>query len=141
MHQAHKHPTITFIVNTSTIQVAENSGPTRRRELIDVRHHHLQHHIKRANIVAEHIPTAHNPADLFIKGLGPIHFREICQIIQPPTPCSTDPTAHPSSSITRTAQRPSELTDRNSHHQTLTCARVTDGKDRLSGTQSVIRGT
>ena len=141
MQHSPKHPTNIFIGKKSSIQIAENSTSTRRRKLIDVRHHHLQHHIQSANIAAEHIPTAHNRADLFTKALGPIRFKELCLIIQPNGTPSPDPKAQPSSTSARTPQRPSGLTDRNSHHQTLKGARVTDRKDRLSTLQSVTRGT
>ena len=141
MQHPQQHPTTIFIDKKSSIQIAENSAPTRRRKLIDVRHHHLQHHIQNANIAAEHIPTVHNPADLFTKALGPIRFKELCRIIQSNGTPSPDPKAHPSSTSVRTPQRPLGLTDRNSHHQTLKGARVTDRKDRLSALQSVTCGT
>ncbi|CDF38072.1 unnamed protein product [Chondrus crispus] len=141
MQHPQKHPTPIFIDNESTIQIAENSAPTRRRKLIDVRHHHLQHHIQSANIATEHIPTVHNPADLFTEALGPIRFKELCQIIQPNGTRSPDPRAHPSSTSARTPQRPPGLTDRNSLHQMLKGAPVMDRKDRLSALQSVTRGT
>ena len=137
MHHAKKHPTTIFIDNKSSLQVADNSAPTGRRKRIDVRHHHLQHQIQRTYIVAEHISTAHNLADLFTKAIRPIRFKELCQIIQPADPRSPDPRAHPSSTFTRIPQRPPGLTDRNSIHKTLTGAHVTDRKDRLSALQSV----
>ena len=63
-------PTPVMIDNQAAISVAKNTAPTKRRKFIDIKHHHIQDHIKKGNITVHHIPTAENIADLFTKITG-----------------------------------------------------------------------
>ena len=62
--------------NQAAIQVAKQTGPTKKRKYIDLRRHYLHHHIKHGNIILHHVPSGQMLADPFTRPLKP-PFRRI----------------------------------------------------------------
>ena len=77
LHAPPQQPTALHIDNQATIRVALKSVPTKRRKLIDIRHHYLHDHIAKKIITLHHIPSSANPSDLFTKPLGRLRFQEL----------------------------------------------------------------
>ena len=80
-HQTQTTPTPLYLDNSSAIQIAKNTAPTKRRKLIDIRHHHLHHHIARSTVQVQHIPSAQNLADPFTKPIGKTRFSQLLNTI------------------------------------------------------------
>ena len=77
-----QHPTSFFMDNQSAILVARNTGPTKRRKFIDIRHNFLSHHARNGNIVLKHFPSADMLADIFTKPLRSEPFRKLTEKLQ-----------------------------------------------------------
>ena len=75
--------------NQAEISVAKNVAPTMRRKFIDIKHHHIQDHIKKGKISIKHIPTADNASDLFTKITGPQRHKHLTKLLQLALPQST----------------------------------------------------
>ena len=75
----------------SAIRVAKNSGPTKRRKFIDLRHHYLAHQTTVKAIDIKHISTKEMLADILTKPLTPAPFTTVTRQLQvcEPTPLPT----------------------------------------------------
>ena len=60
-----------MIDDQAAISVVISTEPTNRTEFIDIKHHHIQEHIKKGSIKVHHIHTADNIADLLTQITGP----------------------------------------------------------------------
>ena len=87
-------PTPFFMDNQCAIRVVRNTGPTKRRKFIDLRHHFLSHHANNGNIVLKHVPSADMLAGIFTKLLRSEPLRKLTEKLQittaPPVPAQQD---------------------------------------------------
>lgn len=58
IHMLLNMPTPLLIDNQSTIQVAKNTGPTKRRKFIHLRHHYVTHCTQKGGIAISHVSTS-----------------------------------------------------------------------------------
>lgn len=82
-------PTTIATDSLPAIKVANHEGKTRRRKHIDVKHHHLAHHVDKRNIQLQHIQSDTNPADAMTKPLGPQAFSQHMTKMISPIPANT----------------------------------------------------
>ena len=64
-----------YIDNMATIRIAKNTGPTKRRKYIDLRHHFLHAQVARRRLCPVYIPSKHMLADALTKPLKRQAFR------------------------------------------------------------------
>ena len=62
-------PTPLMIDNQSAIQVANSTGPTKRRKFIDLRHQYFTHQATKETIPIAHVPTDEQTAGILTKPL------------------------------------------------------------------------
>lgn len=79
-------PSPFYVDNKSALDVATHQSKTRRRKHIDIKQHHLQHHVKHKSITLKHIPSAENTADIFTKALPKPQFQILSAHIIHPNP-------------------------------------------------------
>lgn len=81
----HKLPPTTIATDSLlTIKVAKHEGKTKKRKHIDVKRHHLVHHIDTKNVQLMHIQGETNPVDAMTKSLGPqLFLKHMQQMISP----------------------------------------------------------
>lgn len=70
-----------FTENESAIKIGRNSAPTKRRKLIDVRHHRLQDNVTRGVVTLHRVPTSDNPANMLNKPLGKTKFKRFTTML------------------------------------------------------------
>eukprot|EP00737_Agarophyton_chilense_P005057 gb/GEZJ01007029.1/.p2 GENE.gb/GEZJ01007029.1/~~gb/GEZJ01007029.1/.p2 ORF type:complete len:121 (+),score=11.26 gb/GEZJ01007029.1/:555-917(+) len=78
-------PSLCYTENQTAIAIAKSIGHSKRRKLIDVRHHILRHHICNKTIAIKHIPSSQNVADILTKSTQCnifTHLRNKHQILQ-----------------------------------------------------------
>lgn len=74
-------PTPMMIDNNSVICIASHTGKTRKRKHIDIKSHHLHHHLNQKSITMHHVPTSENIADLLTKPLLPVRHDQLVQAL------------------------------------------------------------
>lgn len=86
-----KRPTPLYIDDKSAVLVAKQTGPTKRRKYIDIRFHHLHHHIAQGHIRVMHLPGKKMLADVFTKPLPTPRFLHLVteMRVRPPEPLAT----------------------------------------------------
>ena len=88
----HNTPTKLHIENQAAIQVGNIVAPTKKRKHIDIKSHHINHHVKHGTVQLQHIPSEKNPADILTKPLSPVkHTTVIDASNLTPRPPPTDP--------------------------------------------------
>lgn len=93
-------PTTISTDSLPAITMANHEGITRRRKNIDVKIHHLAHHLDSASIKLQHIDGAKNSSDYISKAFGPTsfqtHMKSLTRLVAnyPSTPNDTMYTAN-----------------------------------------------
>ena len=81
-------PASLLMDNSSDIQIARNTSPTKHRKYIDLRHHFIQDLIQTERLRVEHTPSFSILADILTKPLKPERFRSLqnsLNIVTPPS--------------------------------------------------------
>lgn len=81
-------PTVFYVANSSEIKIVDHICKTQLRKNIDVRHHHLVHHVGLKIINLRHISSQLNQADIMTKLILPAHFQTASATLIYPAPAT-----------------------------------------------------
>lgn len=79
-------PSLFYMDSSTAVKIAQHTSKTQLRKHIDVRHHHLVHHVKQKIITLLHISSQHNRFDIMTKPIQRAQFQTAAAVLVQPAP-------------------------------------------------------